>query len=82
LNLGRGAGQLVTDLITKFTTYGSGSLATALTTITNQNKNLDTQIASGQSRLDQRKITLQNQFARMEQAVSKLKSAASSLAGL
>lgn len=82
LNLGRGAGQSVTDLISKFTTYGSGSLATALTTITNQNKSLDTQIAAGQSRLDRRKVTLQNQFARMEQAVSQLKSAASSLAGL
>lgn len=79
LSLSRGAGQAASDLITKFTAYGSGSLANALTSISNQNKTLANQIASGQSALDLRKKQLQAQFAKMEVAIGQLKSAGGSL---
>ena len=81
LNLARGAGQSVSDLITQSVAYGSGSLAIALTSITSQNKALDLQIAQGQAMLAQRKTVLQNQFSQMEQTLAKLKASAGSLLG-
>jgi flagellar hook-associated protein 2 len=79
LTLSRGVGQAASDLISKFTAYGSGSLATALTNIQNQNKSLVEQIAAGQSALDQRKKILQAQFAKMETVIGQLKAAGGSL---
>ena len=65
--------------LVRFTAYGSGSLATALTNIQNQNKTLVQQIAAGQSALDQRKKILQAQFAKMETVIGQLKAAGGSL---
>jgi flagellar hook-associated protein 2 len=79
LTLVRGAGQAVSDLINQFNASGSGSLATSLTNITNQNKSLATQIDAGQSALDRRKKVLQAQFAKMEIAIGQLKAAGGSL---
>jgi flagellar hook-associated protein 2 len=82
LTLSRGAGQAVSDLISKFTASSTGSLATALTNISDQNKSLDNQIAAGQSALDRRKKVLQAQFSKMEIAIGQLKVAGGSLTTL
>jgi flagellar capping protein FliD len=79
LSLIRGAGQTASDLIIKFTAYGSGVLANSLTNISNQNKSLGDQIQAGQSALDKRKRQLQTQFSRMEITIGQLKAAGGSL---
>jgi flagellar capping protein FliD len=79
LTLSRGAGQSVRDLITNFTSSGSGSIYTALTNIKNQNTTLADQINSAQAALDRRKVVLQTQFSKMEVAIAQMKAAAGSL---
>ena len=81
LTLARGAGQLVSDLVTQNGAFGSGALTTALTNITAQNNYLDLQIAAGQAMLAQRKTALQNQFSQMEVTVGQMKANASTLLG-
>lgn len=79
LTLSRGAGQAVRDLISSFTTSGSGSLSTALTNIQSQNRTLADQINAGQAALDRRKKVLQAQFSKMEVLIAQMKSASGSL---
>jgi flagellar capping protein FliD len=82
LTLSRGVGQAVSDLITQLTATGTGALATTLTSITKQNTDLATQIASGQAMLARRKVDLTNQFSQMESTVAQMKAAAGSLSGM
>jgi len=80
LTLSRGAGQAAADLLSKFTGLGGG-ISTGLNSIFTQNKNLTTQIAQAQTRLDREKEVLKIKFAKMEAAVGAMKAAAGSLAG-
>lgn len=82
LNLTRGGGQKVQDLISSFTASGTGGIQQALTNIVNQNKSLDAQVAQGQARLDRRKVVLQRKFSSMETAVAQMKAAVGGLGGL
>lgn len=81
VTLSRGAGQAAKDLLSAYTTAGTGALATALQSIQTQNKALAVQIANGQSRLDREKTVLQKKFADMEAVVGQMKAAAGSLVG-
>jgi flagellar capping protein FliD len=80
LTLSRGAGQGVADLVSKFTAAGGG-ISSILNSITLQNKNLDNQIAVGQSRLDTETANLKKKFAQMEATVGQMRSAAGALMG-
>ncbi len=82
LSLSRGVGQATRDLVTSLTATGTGNLSLILASINTQNATLANQISTGQARLDRRKITLQDQFAKLEATVSQLQSAGSSLAGI
>ena len=79
LTLGRGAGQVVQDLVTNLTS-SDGLLFKSLANIDIQNKNLTTQIDSGVARLAKRKVQLQAQFSKMEVAVAQMKAAAGRMA--
>lgn len=79
LTLSRGAGQATSDLISQYTAYGSGALATALTGIANQNKTLADQINAGQAALSLRRKNLQAQFSKMEITIGQLKAAGGNL---
>ena len=81
LTLSRGAGQAANDLISRFTAFGTGTIATSLVSITAQNKNLTAQIATAQSRLDEERANLKKKFAAMEAAVGQMRAAAGSLTG-
>ncbi len=81
LNLSRGSGQAVRDLITNYQASGSGVLAKALTNIQTQNKTLEDQIAAANSALERRKLVLQAQFSKMEVLIAQMKSSAGSLSG-
>ena len=82
LNLARGGGQKARDLISQFTSGGTGGIAQALSNIDVQTKALDQQIAQGQARLDRRKLVLQRKFSAMETAVAQMKAAVGGLSGL
>lgn len=82
LNLVRGGGQKVRDLISQFTAGGTGDISLALLNIDSQNKALETQVAQGQARLDRRKKVLQAKFSAMETAVAQMKAAVGGLGGL
>lgn len=81
LNLSRGVGQAAKDIIYGFSTFGSGGITSILDSITTQNKNLTTQIATAQSRLDREKEVLKNKFAKMESIVGQMRAAAGALSG-
>lgn len=82
LNLTRGGGQAVRDLVSQFTGSGSGGIQSALTNIENQNKALDDQIIQGQARLARRRIVLISKFSKMETAIAQMKAAVGGLGGL
>ena len=82
LNLTRGPGQAVQDLVASLSASGTGDLANLLLSITNQNKTLDRRIASGQITLAQRKVQLTAQFSQMEVAVAQMKAASGNLSSL
>lgn len=81
LTLSRGAGKAATDLISAFTGSGGG-MEIVLNSITKQNTALGVQIVSGQGMLDREREQLVKKFAAMEVAISRMKSAAGSLAGM
>ena len=80
-SLTRGVGQVAKDLLSAFTGTGDGTINSILTSITTQNKALGSQILSAQSMLDREKELLKQKFAKMESAVSQMRSAAGSLSG-
>jgi flagellar hook-associated protein 2 len=80
LTLSRGAGQAASDFISSFTGT-TGSIANLLNTITAQNTNLVSQIATGQARLDSETKSLKEKFAQMESIVGQMKATTSSLFG-
>lgn len=82
LTLSRGAGQAASDLLSNYTSYGSGSISVILQNIQKQNESLAIQINSAQATLDRRKVVLQTQFAKMEVAIGQMKSSASSLTSM
>lgn len=79
LTISRGAGQATRDLIAGLQAAGSGSIATALTSIETNNQTLSTQIDSAQSALDRRKKVLQLQFSKMEVTIAQMRAAAGGL---
>jgi flagellar capping protein FliD len=80
LNLTRGGGQSAADLIASFTGV-SGGIASIKNSITLQDKSLDMQITSGQSRLDSETASLKKKFAAMEATVGQMRASAASLSG-
>lgn len=80
LTLSRGAGQAASDLLSTYIGT-TGSIANLLNTITAQNTNLVSQIATAQSRLNQQAADLKDKFAQMEAIVGQMKSTTSSLFG-
>ena len=80
LNISRGVGQTLQDLVLSLTSY-TGSMELAQTNITNENKDLSDRIDSGQALLDKRQTVLKNQFAKMESDLSQMRSLSSSLSG-
>ncbi len=80
LTLSRGAGQAASDLLSAFTST-TGGIANLLKTINTQNANLVTQIAHGQSLLDQETANLKNKFAQMEATVGQMTATSGSLFG-
>ena len=81
MTLTRGVGQAANDLISKFTGLGDGTISSILTSITTQNKTLGSQILSAQALLDREKELLKVKFAKMEAAVSQMRSSAGTLSG-
>lgn len=81
LNLSRGVGQSLQDLVTSLTSY-TGTFSTTLSGIDEQNSALDSQIQRGQSLLEKRKAALQLQFSQMEATISQLRAAGDSLGNL
>jgi len=81
LNLSRGVGSSLQDLVTSLTSY-SGSLELARTNIESENKNLTDRIDSGQALLDKRQTLLKAQFDKMESTLSQMRSLSSSLSGI
>jgi flagellar hook-associated protein 2 len=79
LTLGRGAGLAVRDLLNSHIARDTGSLTNALTSIQNQNRIIDTQIAAGQSALDKRRKALKAQFSKMEVTIAQMRGAAGML---
>lgn len=80
LTLSRGAGQAASDLMSTYT-GSTGSIANLLNTITSQNTNLVSQIASAQTRLNQETADLKDKFAQMEAIVGQMKATTGSLFG-
>lgn len=80
LTLSRGIGQAAADLLSSFTST-TGGIASLLKTINTQNANLVTQIAQGQTRLDQETASLKDKFAQMEAVVGQMKATTTSLFG-
>jgi len=80
LNISRGVGQTLQDLVLSLTSY-TGSMELAQTNITNENKDLSDRIDSGQALLDKRQTVLKNQFAKMESDLSQMRALSSSLSG-
>jgi flagellar hook-associated protein 2 len=81
LTLSRGIGQKLQDMISDLTSY-SGSIEATRTNLDAQNRDLATQIASGQANLDKRQAALQKQFNEMEATVAQLRTSSSSLSAL
>ena len=81
LNFSQGLGQSARSLITTFTGMGAGGVTTLLNSITIQNKNLDVQVQSAQSRLDTETKNLKAKFARMESLVGQMRASAGALTG-
>lgn len=82
LNLTRGVGQAVRDLVSDLTSSGTGNLSVILSSIDQQNQTLTRQISEGQQRLDRRREILQAQFARLEATIGQLQAAGQSLSGI
>lgn len=82
LNLTRGVGQAVSDLVSSLTASGTGNLSVILSSIDAQNQTLTRQISEGQQRLDRRKEILQAQFAKLESTIGQLQAAGQSLSGI
>lgn len=80
LTLSRGVGQAASDLLSSFTST-AGGMASLVKTINTQNANLVTQIAQGQTRLDQETANLKDKFAQMEAIVGQMKATSTSLFG-
>lgn len=78
LTLSRGVGQAGSDLISSFTAV-NGGINSTLKSITTQNKTLDLQIQSAQSRLDTETKNLKAKFAKMEAVVGQMRAAAGAL---
>lgn len=68
--------------VSSITSPGSGNIAQIISDVDAQNAQLTQQIASGQARLDRRKLALQTQFANLETTVGRLQSAGQSLGSL
>ena len=81
LNFSQGVGKSANDLLTNFTTSSSG-LTSILNSITNQNKNLGSQIVAAQSRLDRETDVLKKKFARMEAIVGQMRASAGALSSM
>ncbi len=81
LNFSQGVGQTARDIITKFTGTGGGGITSILNSIATQNKNLDSQIITGQSRLATETANLKKKFAQMEATVGQMRAAAGALTG-
>ncbi|MDR3670817.1 MAG: flagellar filament capping protein FliD [Holophaga sp.] len=82
LTLSRGVGQAVEDTITHLTAYGTGSLAQMQKSITSQNTELATQIASQQQMLNTMQTSLENKYSAMEATLSQLQAAGNSINSL
>ncbi len=80
ITLSRGVGQAMKDIITGFTGVGSGGIKSILDAIQAQNKSLDAQIQTAQTRLNQEKENLKKKFAQMESVVAQMRAGAGSLA--
>ena len=81
LNFSQGLGQSARALITTFTGMGAGGVSTLLNSIITQNKNLDVQVQSAQSRLDTETKNLKAKFARMESIVGQMRASSAALTG-
>jgi len=81
LNFSQGLGQSSRALITTFTGMGAGGVTTLLNSIFTQNKNLDVQVQSAQSRLDTETKNLKAKFARMESIVGQMRASSAALTG-
>jgi flagellar hook-associated protein 2 len=82
LNVSRGSGQALQDLISQITAPATGDLPQLISGINDQNFNLQRQITDGQARLDRRKTQLQAEYAQLETTVGQLQAAGQSLSGL
>lgn len=82
LNLTRGVGQAVRDLVSDLTASGTGNLSLILSSIDQQNQVLAKQLTEGQQRLDRRRDILQAQFAAVESTIGQLQAAGQSLSGI
>jgi flagellar hook-associated protein 2 len=78
LTLTKGAGQLTQDAVSNLTSY-QGTFWNTLSSIDQQNKDLDYRISQQQSMLDKRQATLQDQFSRMETLISQMRASSGSL---
>ena len=76
----QGPGKTVSSLVSTFT-GGGGGMANLVKLINTQNTNLVTQIAHGQSLLDDQAAALKTKFAQMEAIVGALKAATTTLSG-
>lgn len=82
LNLTRGVGQAVRDVVSDLTASSTGNISVILSSIDQQNQTLSRQIFEGEQRLDRRREILQAQFARLEATIGQLQAAGQSLSGI
>lgn len=82
LNLTRGVGQAVRDVVSDLTASSTGNISVILSSIDQQNQTLARQIFEGEQRLDRRREILQAQFARLEATIGQLQAAGQSLSGI
>lgn len=82
LNLTRGGGQAVRDLISKYTAAGTGDITKALANIDTQNKALSLQIDEGNARLKRRELVLKAKFAKLEVDIASRRAAVGGLGAL
>jgi flagellar hook-associated protein 2 len=82
LNVSRGTGQAMQDVISQITAPATGDISQLISSINDQNFNLQRQITDGQARLDRRRTALQAEYSALESTVGQLQAAGQSLAGL
>jgi flagellar capping protein FliD len=70
------------DLVTRYTRTGDGLLSMRVATYKTRVSNMNDQIDTMQRRVDAYESTLRNQFAAMEQLVSRYQSQGSQVAGI